>query len=127
MKRIFFIALATLACIAVRAQSPENIYSVTACPDVDASTGMRISWAADTTVQDCYVLFTEVKDRKWRKAVKVVPEQKEYCTVFDGISSKAADGTNFIVRAGGANGVTNNYDVADANVTVPHCRPPQQA
>lgn len=69
-------------------EAPESVYCVTACPSEDISRSMNISWAADTTVRDSYVLFTEKSDRKWRKARKVMPGQKELCTVFDSIYSR---------------------------------------
>lgn len=91
--RLTIFALALGICAS--AQTPDNVYSVTACPAEDASTGMRISWAADTTVTNTFVLVTEENARNWRKALMVKPEQMELCTTFDSVYSKLADGSNF--------------------------------
>gem|GEM_PF-270964 len=70
-----------------------QISCINTAPGEDASTQMRISWAANNN--DTYLLYTHSGDRRWRHAKKVLPQQQEQCTVFDGRSSKKADGTVF--------------------------------
>lgn len=92
MKRVISIA-AIFICLSAAAQ--KQVYSVTACPGENASTEMRISWAADTDLDDLYVKVTEVKDKKWKKARVVKAQQKELCTTFDSVYSKTPAGDNF--------------------------------
>lgn len=78
--------------------SSQTIYSIITNPGEDTSTEMNISWAADTTVKETYVLYTLKNDRNWKKAKKVYPETS-LCTIFDSIYSKNAAGENFYENA----------------------------
>lgn len=71
-----------------------KIYSIVTCPGEDTQTQMNISWAADTTLTESYVLYTTVKDKKWRKAKRAQTEQS-ICAVFDSIYSKTPSGENY--------------------------------
>lgn len=89
----FLSIFAILACTAAMAQN--KVYSVTACPGQDASNEIRISWAADTDANPTFVMVSEETDKNWKNASFVEPEQKEYCTTYDSVYSKTADGENY--------------------------------
>ncbi len=71
-----------------------DLFCVTTCPGEDASTQMRISWATDTLAEASYVLLTEARDNRWRRAVQY-PAEGRFCAVFDTVWSKNAAGENF--------------------------------
>ena len=98
MKKFLTLAV-LLAGISAAAQTAENIYSVTSCPGEDASECINVSWAADSTLTDTYVMYSEIADTKWRRAKFIRPEQQEFCTVFDGVYSKTAENENFYENA----------------------------
>lgn len=76
-----------------------DIFSISCGPGADASGSMMISWATDSTEVASYVEYTKSADTKWRYAKKAEPEQKYFCTDFDGIWSKTADGADFYESA----------------------------
>lgn len=73
----------------------QNIFSISTGPGENASTQMGISWATGLDVHDSYILYTEESDAHWTRAIKVLPQQEELCTVFQGIPSNMADGEPF--------------------------------
>lgn len=73
----------------------QNIFSISTGPGEDASTQMGISWATGLEVHDTYVLYTEESDADWTNAVKMIPQQQEVCTVFQGVLSDNAEGKAF--------------------------------
>lgn len=85
-----------ISCIYSFAQN--SIYSIVTCPGEDTRTQMNISWAADTSASDSYLLYTKSGDRKWKKAEIVMPEQY-LCPVFDSVYSKTSSGENFYESA----------------------------
>jgi len=96
----FLLLLLSLISPSLWAQnSTKPVYCVTACPAQEVEHEMNISWAADSALTETYVLVTEASDKRWRKARIFQPEQHEFCTVFDGKSSKAANRDNFLEKA----------------------------
>ena len=85
--------------VAFSQNSTKPVFCITACPAEELEHEMNISWAADSAHTDTYVLVTKSSDRKWRKAKVFLPEQHEFCTVFDGKSSKSASNDNFLEDA----------------------------
>lgn len=92
--KIYLTFFALMLEVCVMAQTSDDVYSVTTCPSEDASTGMRISWAADTDVTNTFVLITKEDAQNWRKALVVKPEQMELCETFDNAYSVLEDGTD---------------------------------
>lgn len=96
--RLRFIATVMSTVFAVlTAGAYQGIYSVVTCPGEDASRSMNISWAADTTVRNSRVIFTERKDADWKHA-RIVPAVSHRCTAFDSIYSKTPDNKDFYER-----------------------------
>lgn len=73
----------------------QNIFSISTGPGEDASTQMGISWATGLDVHESYVLYTKESDTDWADAIKVLPQEEELCTVFQGVSSQRANGEDF--------------------------------
>lgn len=71
-----------------------KIFSVTANPASDASVSMNVSWGCDTTTTDAQLVVTKASDKNWKKSW-TVPCQKEMCTCYDSVYSRAAGGANF--------------------------------
>ena len=88
-----------LPLVAFSQNSTKPVFCVTACPAEELEHEMNISWGADSAHTDTYVLVTKSSDKKWRKAKIFLPEQHEFCTVFDGKSSKSASNDNFLEDA----------------------------
>lgn len=76
-----------------------TFYSISCGPGEDASQSMMISWAVDSTAIASHVEYTKASDVKWSHPMKAEPEQSYFCTDFDGIWSKAADGRDFYEKA----------------------------
>lgn len=92
MKKVFLtIALAALSG-AVFAQ--EKIFSITACPSENPEKEMNISWATCKSVTDAVLEVAPYNSKDWKKALKTTFKGK-FCTTFDSIYSKAANGENF--------------------------------
>lgn len=72
----------------------DKLHGISAGPGTDASVAMCISWACDTTFKHTCVRLTTVADQDWAEARDVKPSQHERFNAFDGIYSKAPDGTN---------------------------------
>lgn len=77
----------------------QNVFSISTGPGENASTQIGISWATGLDVHDSYVLYTEESDADWSRAIKVLPQQQELCTSFQGIPSNRADGEAFFEDA----------------------------
>ena len=71
-----------------------RLHGISAGPGTDASVSMCISWACDTTLKHSCVRVTTLADRDWTDARDLKPSQHERFAAFDGIYSKAPDGTN---------------------------------
>lgn len=93
---IFFLCFCTFALSSFYATA--QIYSIVTNPSENTATAMRVSWAADTTVKESYVLYTLKSDKTWKRAGMTIPQQS-LCTVFDSIYSKNASGENFYENA----------------------------
>jgi len=88
MKHFLLFLFATLLCsLSLEAEPSSSIYSISCAPGQDASKSMGISWATDSTLTDSYVLYTLSSDSEWKHAKKAKAEQREFCTVFDGVWS----------------------------------------
>lgn len=79
--------LCVLAAMAVCAVA-QTVTSVITCPAEDASTAMRISWAADGV--GTKVLLRRAGD-DWSKAKTITPETEFRCATFDSVYSITAD------------------------------------
>lgn len=96
MKKTFLtFALAALTTLTFSAVQAQNIFSISTAPGENASTQIGVSWATSITVHESYLLYTVESDKDWNKAVKVLPQQEELCTLFQGINSVKPDGTSF--------------------------------
>jgi len=98
MKRIISILVILFQAYLLNAQS-EQVFCVNTCPGEDCSTQMNISWAADSSLNDTYVVLALSSDVKWRKARFFRPSETEFCTVFDGLRSKGADNSDIVEHA----------------------------
>lgn len=88
MKTRFILSLLLLAsCLAAVAQ---RISTIVTNPAADASTGMRISWAADSAGTG--VLYKLANTKDWKQSTYLQPEMAERCTAFDSIFSRNARG-----------------------------------
>lgn len=90
MKRTVII-MSLLLCCLVQSQG-QAIFSISTGPGEDASSQMGISWATDSSLNNTVVIYTKESDRNWDKAITVEPEQKYFCTAFDGVLSETPDG-----------------------------------
>lgn len=89
-KRFMSVISALLAVwVSVAAQA---VSSVVTCPGEDASSSMRISWAAEG--KGTYVRYMPLSKKSAAKVVK--PETEFRCTTFDGVYSKAPDGKDIV-------------------------------
>ena len=70
-----------------------DIFSISTGPGENASIQMGISWAVETSVQSTSLFYTTEDDAGWENAIKVLPQQNEICTVFQGVASDREDGT----------------------------------
>ncbi|MBQ0025244.1 MAG: metallophosphoesterase [Bacteroidales bacterium] len=94
MKRVLFFILA--ACIAsLPTVDAQNIYSIETEPSEDCSSGVRISWAADTSLFQTYVLYTKATDSQWKNALQANAEESWRCETYNGIWSDDASGREF--------------------------------
>jgi len=71
-----------------------QIFSISSGPGTDASVSMCISWACDTCFRHTAVLLTTLADKNWQEVREIKPSQHERFDAFQGMYSKAADGTN---------------------------------
>ena len=92
MKQKLTAMLLVLACWAAAAQP---VSTVVTCPGEDASQSMRISWAAPA--KGYYVKYSAVGNEG--NTVTLRPETEFRCTTFDGVNSKAADGSDMVEQA----------------------------
>ena len=72
----------------------QRLYSISSGPGEDASTAMCISWACDTTSRQASVLLAEASDAQWNEAREIQPSQHKRTWAFQGIYSKAPDGSD---------------------------------
>lgn len=89
MKQKLIAMLLVLACWAAAAQP---VSTVVTCPGENASQSMRISWAAPS--KGYYLKYSPVDGVG--DAVVLRPETEFRCTTFDGVNSKAPDGTDMV-------------------------------
>ena len=90
MKRIILLALSLMASAAYAQNS--RIFSISTGPGEDASCQMGISWATDTTLTGSYVLLSRKGEDE---SIKVLPQQQERWTAFDGVWSDRPDKEEF--------------------------------
>lgn len=90
MKKFVSLIAATVLCLTAAAQ--EKVFSITSCPGQDASTQINVSWAADTTTANSFLLVTEASDKSWKHARTVKPEQCELCEEFYDLPSASPAG-----------------------------------
>lgn len=79
---------------AIFAQKGDKIFSITTSPAQDTRNGMNFSWATCKDTKGAILEITTLKDKKWKKAAGKMIEGV-YCTIYDSIYSKAANGENF--------------------------------
>lgn len=79
---------------AIFAQESEKIFSITTSPAQDTRNGMNFSWATGKDTKGAILEIAPLKDKEWKKAVGKMFEGV-YCTTYDSIYSKAANGENF--------------------------------
>lgn len=92
MKRFFISTIAILVCAAVCCAQTSRIFCISTGPGEDASTQAGVSWSTDTTVTSTSLVLALEADASWTDAVRCIPQQKELCTVFDGVWSDDAEG-----------------------------------
>ena len=99
----FRLALILLAALVLTSARPPrtndlpvsaDLYSISSGPGEDAAVSMCISWACDTTAGKTCVRIAEARDRKWKRARDIEPEQERRYDAFKGMYSKTADGTD---------------------------------
>ncbi len=78
--------------------STPDAYMIVANPGEDASYEMRIGWHTDLENTKSYVEYTEKNDTSWSNK-KIVYGSYEKVDVFNGISSKSADGKDITETA----------------------------
>ena len=106
--RFLFIVLFLASSLLAVAQS---ICNVVTNPAADASTGMRISWAADSAGTG--VMYKLAGARGWDRAVYLQPETATRCTAFDSIFSRNARGED----------VYEIPTIIKCGITLSHLRP----
>ena len=72
----------------------QGLFSIVTCPAEETSKAMNISWGADTTINECKIEYTLVRDKGWKDS-RIMEGTSHLCTVFDKVYSKKADGTDF--------------------------------
>lgn len=73
------------------------LFSITTNPGEDTRTQMDISWGADASTVSSFVMYAPEKS-DWSRALRADAEGR-YCAVYNNVSSKKADGTNFFEDA----------------------------
>lgn len=100
LKYILFAALALGVAYSSQAQNERknedgSAYTVIANPGEKADSQVRINWHADLdSGKKNYCIYTKRSDTKWKKAKKI-RARAEFCTAFDSLYSKKANGENF--------------------------------
>ena len=100
LKYILFAALALGVAYSSQAQNERknedgSAYTVIANPGEKADSQVRINWHADLdSGKKNYCIYTKRSDTKWKKAKKI-RAHAEFCTAFDSLYSKKANGENF--------------------------------
>ena len=76
MKKVLalFIILATQVAVA------QNVSTIVTCPGEDASTTMRISWAADS--KGSAIVYRPASDANWQNAKRLRPETEFRCVTL---------------------------------------------
>ena len=69
------------------------IFSITTNPGEDTRTQMNISWAADATASECFVMLAPER-KGWKDALRAGCKGR-YCAVYNNVHSKNAQGENF--------------------------------
>ena len=92
MRRTILFAIMIILSCAASAQ--ERIFSITACASEDTRSNMNFSWATDKGIGEAILEIAPAKEEGWRKAIGKRFDGV-YCTTFDSIYSKAANGKNF--------------------------------
>lgn len=93
---IFTLSLFCISCSLIAQNS--NVFSIVTCPAEDSNSNMNVSWGADTSCRDTYLIYTMVKDVNWKAAKKVYPVVFT-CFTYDSIYSKTADNLDFYENA----------------------------
>ena len=94
MKRFFYTIAMVALSGAIFAQGNSRIFSVTTSPAENTRNCMNFSWATDKGTAEALLEIATLKDNEWKKAVGKRIEGA-YCTTYDSIYSKAANGENF--------------------------------
>ena len=71
-----------------------KIFSVTTSPAENTRNGMNFSWATGQEIPQAVLEVTTLKDKDWKKVIGKRVDGT-YCTTYDSIYSKAANGENF--------------------------------
>lgn len=79
-------------------QPASSAYTVIANPGEETWHQVRINWHSDRKARKAICQWTEASDTLWKKA-RTTRAQQTYCTVFDSLYSKKADGENFYEQA----------------------------
>ncbi len=94
MNRIISIIAMMALSGAIFAQKSSKIFTITASPAENTRNGMNFSWATNKDTKGAILEITSLKDKDWKKSVGKMIEGV-YCTTYDSIYSKSADGKNF--------------------------------
>ena len=70
----------------------QKVSTVVTCPGEDASSSMRISWAADAKGSSVRYYAANAEN----KAITIRPETEFRCTTFDGVGSKAPNNDDIV-------------------------------
>lgn len=79
---------------AIFAQENSKIFTITTSPAQNTRNEMNFSWATPQKIGSATLEMTSLKDKNWKKTVGKMVEGV-YCTTYDSIYSKAANGENF--------------------------------
>lgn len=94
MKKILVLLAAVVLCLSAYAKGE---YTVIVNPAENTATGVRINWHTDEGDGPSTCFYTKASDKKWKHSRKA-KAQRELVTAFDSLSSKRADGEDFIQR-----------------------------
>lgn len=95
MKRFITFLVSAVIFFTINAK---DAYTVIVNPAETASTGVRINWHTDEGSGEETCLYTKRSDTKWKHSKKAKARQ-ELITAYDSLSSKRANGEDFIESA----------------------------
>lgn len=94
MKRFFSTLVMVALSGAIFAQKSDKIFSITTSPAQNTRNEMNFSWATDREIGEALLEIAPAKDNGWGKVVGKMIDGV-YCTTYDSIYSRAANGENF--------------------------------